>query len=28
MAVWLGISKADLLPAPVVKEGEVIDDRP
>lgn len=28
MAVWLGISKADLLPAPVVKEGEVVDDRP
>jgi preprotein translocase subunit SecF len=28
MAVWLGVSKADLLPAPVVKEGEVVDDRP
>jgi preprotein translocase subunit SecF len=26
IAVWLGISKADLLPTP--KEGEVIDDRP
>ncbi|WP_295541848.1 protein translocase subunit SecF [uncultured Thiohalocapsa sp.] len=28
MAVWLGVSKADLLPAPAVKEGEVVDDRP
>ncbi len=28
MAVWLGVSKADLLPAPVVKEGVVVDDRP
>ncbi|WP_295885377.1 protein translocase subunit SecF [uncultured Thiohalocapsa sp.] len=28
MAVWLGISKQDLLPTPVVKEGEVVDDRP
>ena len=26
IAVWLGISKADLLPTP--KEGEVVDDRP
>jgi preprotein translocase subunit SecF len=28
LAVWLGISKADLLPTPVVKEGDVVDDRP
>ena len=28
IAVWLGISKADLMPTPVVKEGEVLDDRP
>ena len=28
IAVWLGISRADLLPTPVSKEGEVLDDRP
>jgi preprotein translocase subunit SecF len=28
MAVWLGVSKTDLLPTPVVKEGDVVDDRP
>jgi preprotein translocase subunit SecF len=28
IAVWLGVSKTDLLPTPVVKEGEVVDDRP
>jgi preprotein translocase subunit SecF len=28
IAVWLGISRTDLLPAPVVKEGDVLDDRP
>ncbi len=28
IAVWLGVSKADLMPAPVVKEGQVVDDRP
>ncbi|NBC15506.1 MAG: protein translocase subunit SecF [Gammaproteobacteria bacterium] len=28
MAVWLGVSKQDLLPTPAVKEGEVVDDRP
>jgi len=28
IAVWLGVSKADLIPVPVVKEGQVVDDRP
>jgi preprotein translocase subunit SecF len=28
IAIWLGISKADLLPTPTTKEGEVLDDRP
>jgi preprotein translocase subunit SecF len=28
MAVWLGISRTDLMPVPVVKEGQVVDDRP
>jgi len=28
IAVWLGISKADLVPSPVAKEGQVVDDRP
>ncbi|MGB5734457.1 MAG: protein translocase subunit SecF [Thiohalocapsa sp.] len=28
MAIWLGISRHDLMPTPVVKEGEVLDDRP
>jgi preprotein translocase subunit SecF len=28
IAIWLGISKADLLPTPTTKEGEVVDDRP
>ncbi len=28
IAVWLGVSRADLLPTPAVKEGEVVDDRP
>jgi preprotein translocase subunit SecF len=28
MAVWLGISRQDLLAPPPVKEGEVVDDRP
>ena len=28
IAVWLGVSKADLMPVPVVKEGQVVDDRP
>ena len=28
IAVWLGVSKSDLMPAPTVKEGQVVDDRP
>jgi preprotein translocase subunit SecF len=28
IAVWLGVSRTDLLPPPPVKEGEVVDDRP
>jgi preprotein translocase subunit SecF len=28
MAVWLGVSRQDLLAPPPVKEGEVVDDRP
>jgi preprotein translocase subunit SecF len=28
IAIWLGISRADLMPTTVTKEGEVVDDRP
>jgi preprotein translocase subunit SecF len=28
IAIWLGISKTDLLPTPTTKEGDVVDDRP
>ena len=28
VAIWLGISRADLMPTQVTKEGEVLDDRP
>lgn len=28
MAIWLGISRTDLMPTAVPKEGEVVDDRP
>ncbi len=28
IAIWLGISRADLMPTTVSKEGEVVDDRP
>ncbi len=28
IAIWLGISKTDLLPTPTTKEGEMLDDRP
>ena len=28
IAIWLGISRADLMPTQVSKEGEVVDDRP